>query len=168
MTKKTGGKTKNQKRNRWKYKQQTTQIHKKKMKCKRISVLLHQAIHFHQTSPYLAFLVCTLDSEDVLLLTVSYLILCQAKVDSIIRFVERLKMQESAIHFCHWGELSILLLPNIGPRPKLKRILTFSNGIKLSTAISLILTPESDLPETIKKRQGEENICMIIYIILIF
>lgn len=28
--KKTGGKTKNQKRNRWKYKQQTTQINKKK------------------------------------------------------------------------------------------------------------------------------------------
>lgn len=97
---------------------------KKETTHKRISVLLHQAIHFHHTSPYLAFLECTLHPEDVLLLAVSNAILCQAKVDSIIRFVEHLKMQESTIHFCHWGELSILLLPNIGPRPKLKRILT--------------------------------------------
>lgn len=126
--KKTGGKTKNQKKNRWKYKPH---------KLIKICVLLHQAILFHHTCPYLA-LVCTLHLEDVLLIAVSYAVLCQAKVDSIIRFVEHLKMQESTIHFCHWGELSILLLPNVGRGPKLERILTFRNGIQVSTQMQLL------------------------------
>lgn len=99
------------------------------MEHKRRSVILHLATHFHHTCPYLAWLVCTLHPEGVLLLAVSNAILCQAKVDAIVRLVEHLKMQESTIHFCQWGQLSILLLPNVGCGPKLKRTLTFSHGI---------------------------------------
>lgn len=99
------------------------------MKHKRISVLLHPATHFHHTCPYLACLVCTLHPEGVFVLTVSDAIFCHAKVDSIVRLVEHLKMQESTIDFCQWGQLSILLLPNIGCGPKLKRIMRFRQGI---------------------------------------
>lgn len=61
----------------------------------------------------LALLVLTLYQECVLLLTLSNAIVSLAQVHSIIRFVERLKTQESAINFGHCGDFPIFFLPNV-------------------------------------------------------
>lgn len=45
----------------------------------------------------------------------------EAQVHAVVRLVERLEAQEGALGFGQRGELSVLLFPNVGRRPRKRK-----------------------------------------------